>query len=278
MNWIKEHPYLAGGLVLGLVILFFVFRRSGSSSAQTVSSGPSEALQAAQLQSGTQIALAQMQATAQQNQTNAAVAATQIAANRDIVVAQLKQQEDLQNIVTSGQVQEHTTDAALEAVKVQTGAQVQLAQIQTQGQVDIAGMQAQTMQEEYQAATEQAKIIAEAQTQQEAYITAVQLGQQDVQKTAIETTGQVDLAQIEAQQNEYQAALNLQQNLQEQKDAAVSAWLPFVGGSQNRTAIIASAIGAPSVGIAAEAPNAGSTSGGFGVSIPGLIDVGYAHG
>src|SRR6266567_1924840 len=81
IEWVKEHPYLSGGIVLGAVILFFLLRGSGSGGARSApasAGGPSEALQAAQLQASTQLQMSQNAGTAQTNLVNAQVAATQI--------------------------------------------------------------------------------------------------------------------------------------------------------------------------------------------------------
>ena len=144
--WVKAHPYLSGGLILGLIVFYFIYRSISSSNAAAASATYNPAtdpsLLAAQLQAGTQTQLATTAATVAQNQTNAELAAVQTSAD------------------------------ALAAAKVQTGAQVSLADIQTQGMVDlatiqtngqvtIAGQAAQTQQDQIAAAeAEQASINA----------------------------------------------------------------------------------------------------------------------
>lgn len=203
MNWIKEHPYLTGGLVLGLLVLFLIFRRSGSASAppQYQNAGPSEALQATQLQTGAALQAAQISATAHTNEVNAQVAAAQISANRDVTIASLKQQEDLQNIVTSGQVQLHSTDAALASVQAQIGGQVQLADINAGRDVAIANSQADVMKTEYEDATKQQAIISGAATEQ-TRITA------DTQKAIADYQFQTQYADIWAKEAETVNAQN----------------------------------------------------------------------
>jgi hypothetical protein len=169
MHWIKEHPYLSGGLLLGLVVLFFVFKGSGSSAgapAQASASGPSEGLQATALQTGAQVQVAQIGANAHANEINAQLAGLQISKGVELQEAQLKQQEDLQNIVTSGQVQLHTTDAALASVQAQIGGQVQLADVNANRDMTIAGIQGDVMRAGYEEATKQQGIISSAATEQ----------------------------------------------------------------------------------------------------------------
>lgn len=59
LDWIREHPYLAGSLAVGGVILFVMLRSGGSSASSGGGSyGPSESLQAAQIGAGTQLQMA----------------------------------------------------------------------------------------------------------------------------------------------------------------------------------------------------------------------------
>ena len=179
LKWIEEHPYISGGLVLGVIILFFILSSSNSSAsastATTDASGLTPAqdasLQALQLQSATQLQGAQIQAQTQANSDSAAVAAAQVQANAQTTAAQLAAQVALQNIVSSGQVQMQTNDTTLQAVQAQIGGQVMINQQNTQGSVDVAGIQAQTLQQQYSDAVQSQQIISDAQTQQ-AQITA----------------------------------------------------------------------------------------------------------
>lgn len=183
-EWVKEHPYLSGGFVLGIVILIFVHSSSSGnavSAATTsagvdgsgLSSGDYASLQAAQLQSGTQLQEATLQANAQTSNINAQVAATQIQANSQVQIAQLQQQADLQSTLTGGQVSLDTNHSTLQAILAQTGAQVSIAGIQTQGTTDVASIQSQTIQDQYDDAVKSQQIISDAQTAQGAQLAAV---------------------------------------------------------------------------------------------------------
>lgn len=86
LDWIKEHPYLTGGLVLGAIVLWVILR-SGSSSQSTAASttvtgstGPDDTIAAAEIAAGTQIGLAQVAANAQTVASNAQTNQLQIAA------------------------------------------------------------------------------------------------------------------------------------------------------------------------------------------------------
>lgn len=94
LDWVKEHPYLTGSLVL-VILLFFIFRSKSSSAAastsSTVTAGPSDSVQMAALSANSQIQAAtlaaqtqvfgyQAAAQVQNNQTAASVAQTAIAA------------------------------------------------------------------------------------------------------------------------------------------------------------------------------------------------------
>lgn len=77
IEWIKEHPYLTGGLGLVLIVLFLVIRNASSnSSTQAAASGPtgtSDSIQALEIQSGAGVAAAQIAANATVSTANAAL-------------------------------------------------------------------------------------------------------------------------------------------------------------------------------------------------------------
>jgi hypothetical protein len=52
LNWIKEHPYLAGGMVLAVFVLFVLFRNrsAAATSQQSSAAGPSDSVAVAGLQ------------------------------------------------------------------------------------------------------------------------------------------------------------------------------------------------------------------------------------
>jgi len=185
---------LSGGLLLALVILIIVFRRSGANSAPaggTVYAGPSPALQAAQLQSGTQLQLAQIQSNAQVSALNEKLAESQLNTGAAVQVAQLQQQAQLQNIVTSGQVQSGQTSAALQSALAQVGGQVSIADINAQAGVAQSGIQADVMKTQFADALAAQQTISQAQTDQAKAAL-------DTQATIAGYAADVNLAQIGA--------------------------------------------------------------------------------
>lgn len=220
-DWISDHPYLAGGAVLSLVIIFVLLRGSNSSAAQPaaqssgvagtgLSSSDFASIQQAQLASSTQLAAQQTAATAQSNQLAAELQATQIQTAGQNYQAQLASQVALQNIVTSGQVQSGANTLSAQTAQAQIGGQVQVASIGAQENEYTTGMQAQVANEQTAAAvTEQANISAaqtaqaQANAQAQGYIAQLasnvslaQIGSQNLQTT---TEGDVALAQVGAE-------------------------------------------------------------------------------
>ena len=167
IDWLKEHPYLAGGGALGILILFLLLRGGSSNSGGTTTiaaSGPSESLQAAQLSSATQLQEVQAQATAAGNAQSAQVAENAANNAAAIQLAQLKQQTDLQSIVSGGQVQLGVADTQLKAIQAQIGGQVSISQNSDTAQVSIAGIQAGILKDQYdnQAAVQEAITTAQS--------------------------------------------------------------------------------------------------------------------
>jgi len=120
----KARPLLIGGAVLiGGVILFMMLRGGSGSSGgtQTVSSGPSEAFQAAQMQSNTQLALGQMQANLQATQLATELQGFMYGKDADVTVAMLQ------------------ADVAKSTIASQTA--IQLSGIDAQKSIALAGEQ-----------------------------------------------------------------------------------------------------------------------------------------
>jgi hypothetical protein len=144
--WIKQHPYLSGGLVLGLIVLIFVYRdyesaaaaNAANAAASTTAAGPDDAQVAAEA------ALGQAQAAvqAQQDQDNAAVQANQTNAN----AATQQSANELSAVQSTNQAQTAQTttvaNAQLQAAQSQIAGQVSAANEAADAQVDIAGINA----------------------------------------------------------------------------------------------------------------------------------------
>lgn len=171
LDWVKNHPYLSGSLVVGLIVMYIVLRNTGSSTPQVVQSGPSEALQAANLQAQTIQDQTQAAVNAQGSQLNAALAAksidaaiaaaqnqsqekvalTQLGDQADVQKLSIQAQQDIANEQTNAILQKSQFDAitadktvAGQIAIAQAGyaAQQSIATAQINGQVQIAGIQA----------------------------------------------------------------------------------------------------------------------------------------
>lgn len=84
-EWIKQHPYATGGIVLFVGVLFLLLRKGGSSASSSASSSLGAAAQIAQIQAaaGAQNATVNAQVSAAQINANA-----QMQAQRDALTAQ----------------------------------------------------------------------------------------------------------------------------------------------------------------------------------------------
>ncbi len=161
-GWLKEHPILSGVLVLAAIFLFVILRRGGGS--QPVSSGPSEALQAAQMQAGLQQAQIDAASNANTQGLNAALAAKGLdtSAQMDAIHTLAQAQTD-QAVIGAGSsnyqaslaadVANHQTTASLTASLAATDASLALGT--TQANDALQGLQAQ-----YSSATDIAQINA----------------------------------------------------------------------------------------------------------------------
>lgn len=141
----KARPFLIGGVVLvGAVILFMLVKNSASSGASAGPSGPSEALQMANLASQTQLGVAQIGASAaatqvaaqleahyNDNSTQLALANTQAASAHDTLQGQLTGY--LANLGVQSSIAEQ--QAQLQQYGIAAQRDVQLAGIDSQNQI-----------------------------------------------------------------------------------------------------------------------------------------------
>lgn len=102
VEWVKQHPYLAGGLVLGIIILVVIIRNSSASSTQA----------------------------AQTTSSTSGVDDTQ-------AVAALNANAQVQALAYQAQTQVASQNAALNAVALQTAAAQSVANNQTAGAVQV---------------------------------------------------------------------------------------------------------------------------------------------
>jgi hypothetical protein len=203
LEWVKEHPYLTGTAIIGLIILYFVWRGSSTSNQPaSYTSGPSDAQLAAQVASNQTAAAYQ----ANQDSLNAALQAKSIDANAAVLIAQeqtktvsAQGESQLQQVLAAagaqvrmqeiGQQAETTrtnaeTSAAVAAIMGQVTGQVDIARINAGAGVDIAGIQAGVSKEQIAAQLAAQKDINAATLEMGRIksTTDIVLGEQDVRK------------------------------------------------------------------------------------------------
>lgn len=298
MNWIEEHPYLTGGLVLAVIVLFLVLRGRSSASSTVVQAGPSDAVQAATLQAQVQQQSVQAAADVQNQQTGAALTAhlADVQAQLDAISA--GKAVSLQSTISGQTTAEYQAAAGLQAVQSTNLAQsdiadtavagnVQIAGIQTQGAIDLAkvtggtqvalaGIQAPVSLAAIQAALDATKStnatsVDVANINANAATTINSTNVAGAEKIA-ETATVVPLAQTQAQvtlgSQGIAAELAALQSEIDARTAAVNqayAALPHIGGSPNRVAVISATLNQPQIGTAAEGASAASAVAGSSV-------------
>lgn len=106
-EWAERHPYLLGSLILGVILVWFWLRSrsqaASSSAGATAYTGPSEALQAAELSAGVQTQQAALAAQTQVAGYNAAVNSQQLQSAAAIQEASLA--SNVTNTQTAAQLQ-----------------------------------------------------------------------------------------------------------------------------------------------------------------------------
>lgn len=101
-HWIKTHPIIVMGII-GVLVLFYLLSSSSSSASASSSgtTGPSDALQAAELQANVQLAGQQAAAGVANNQTAAAVTVAGI--NADVQKYQTEQAANVSEVGIAAQ-------------------------------------------------------------------------------------------------------------------------------------------------------------------------------
>lgn len=252
VDWIKAHPYLSGSLVLGVIVLFLLLRGRSSATVTATASGPSEALQAANLQAQTQQQAIQASADTQTQGIQAALIAKQIDAGlaQDAIDAQVKeaaivagfqlsvaQQQANRDITVAGiqtqgavDIAGNTNAAAVAVAQSNNQATVQVATIGANRDITVAGIQSTTLQAQYEAALQATRDtnatslaisginanrdITMNQSNNAATIDITRL-QTDVQNNYINTAGIINLAGIAATERVQTAYIDAQQSVQQ---------------------------------------------------------------
>lgn len=146
LSYVKQNPVMFGAIfVVFGVLLYLVMNKGAGGTTQYVTTGPSEALQAAQLQSGTAIQAAQIQAGAslQEKQLDAAVAGQTLQAQLAAITAQINGQETLANMNLQYQFAELAANSALGSKQID--ASLLALQAQLDNQLDVVNSNNQFM-------------------------------------------------------------------------------------------------------------------------------------
>lgn len=156
IDWVKENPWLAASLVVGVIVLIWLMRRNSAAATTNANAtanqgvagtGLSEqgyiTLQEANLQASQQVQAIQLQAAVQTSAQQSALQAAQAQYANQLSIAQLQAQVSLNQIAANASTSDTATQAALTASLAQTGAGVQTAQIAADEATTIAGYQEQ---------------------------------------------------------------------------------------------------------------------------------------
>ena len=147
--WIKEHPYITGGSVFALVVLYLVVKSAGNAASQqaAVSANPggvSDAVYEAELAANAQSTQAAAAAQVQQAQVAGQL---QVAADtQESTDAQTSAQQAvaLQTILSQAQTAQYGAAAQLAAAQSGNAAQVAIANTSAAASTGVATIQGQT--------------------------------------------------------------------------------------------------------------------------------------
>lgn len=109
VEWAKQHPYLAGAGVLGLFVLFIIWRNSSANAAAAAAStssspaGPSDSLLEAQMAYGAQLQDAQLTANTATANTQAQLSSAALQAG--VQIAQINATQETTDQTTAAQLE-----------------------------------------------------------------------------------------------------------------------------------------------------------------------------
>lgn len=146
LAFVKKKPWIIGGVLVIGVVLFMMMRGGGSANASTsVSTGPSEGLQAAQLQAQTQLGMAQLSANVEGANIAAQLQAFMFGKERDSEVSMYQANVAGQIQMAGIQSQENMANfAAMTQQNIASyGRDIQLAGVDAQKAIALGGQQSQ---------------------------------------------------------------------------------------------------------------------------------------
>lgn len=137
LSYVKQNPVMFGSIFVVFGLLLYVLMNRGGST-QYVSTGPSEALQAAQLQAGAAIQAKQIDAAIANQQAQASLAAITAQINGQETLANLQMQYAFAELAANSALGSKQIDASLLALQTQLDTQLELASSNNQFMVDYA--------------------------------------------------------------------------------------------------------------------------------------------
>ncbi len=144
---VKKHPYAIGGLVLGLIVLYLIVRRGGSSSGSSDSgssgatAGYDSAASIQMAQISAQQSIAETQAQVQNNGIIAAAQSHDLETAAQLQLGTLQVQADVLKTLGVAQIQ---ADEQTHITDVNDSSQVQIALANDQAKVDVAAVTGDT--------------------------------------------------------------------------------------------------------------------------------------
>lgn len=293
---IAEHPYITGGAIIGIGLLFLLLHSSGSNTGTSgevsgVATGPDDNVQIAQLQAATALQQQQGAAVAAQNNAQAQLDLAGLQLSAQNYTTQQSAVVALAQNATAGQANELSAQVSEAGIVSQTA----IAQygFQTQSDINQQNQVTQQLQISTQGQVANAQTAAALQAQQAADAASVSINGQnaalqlgivssnnavtvngqnrgaDIAYTQLTTQAATDQAAINAQQQIAVTGLNDQTSVLNNQSALASSVVSGINsgvynkggqGGADQVSIIGALFGAPNLGNAAQADNASSNS------------------
>lgn len=140
LSYVKQNPVMFGSIFIVFGLLLYLAMNKGASggSTQYVTTGPSEALQAAQLQAGAAIQAKQIDAAIAGQSSQASLAALTAQINGQQTIANMQMQYEMAALAANSALGSKQIDASLLALQAQLDNQLDLANSNNQFMVDYA--------------------------------------------------------------------------------------------------------------------------------------------
>lgn len=139
VEYVKQHPVMFGTIFVVFGLLVYLMLNKGAGAAtQVVTTGPSEALQAAQLQAGAAIQAKQIDAAVASQSAQANLAAITAQINGQETIANMQMQYQMAQLAASSALGSKQIDASLLALQAQLDNNLELTNSNNSFMVDYA--------------------------------------------------------------------------------------------------------------------------------------------